>query len=202
MSDLASILGDEFKEGMTVEELKAAIEKKDLVDSTTLPKSVSKDIFDKTASELAQIKKERDTLKQQGLTEVEKATLEAEQFKTLLKAREQQLNKLSVEKIFTSNGITEADYKDMLDDVVTDDLDKSVNLATKMMNMLKKQQATIEAKVKADMMKSTPRTSDASGTANGEDIDKLIQEASASGNMAMVSALIRKKAEVTRTPKL
>ena len=58
MADLKTLLGDQFKEGMTIEEITAALADKTFVDPSTLPKSVTKDIFDKTASELAKAKKD------------------------------------------------------------------------------------------------------------------------------------------------
>ena len=56
--DIKTLLGDTYKEGMTIDEINAALADKNFVDPTTLPKSVTKDVFDKTASELAKVKKE------------------------------------------------------------------------------------------------------------------------------------------------
>ena len=55
--DLKALLGDKYKEGMTVEEIQEALADLNLVDPATLPKSVDKDTFDKTASELTKAKK-------------------------------------------------------------------------------------------------------------------------------------------------
>jgi hypothetical protein len=56
--DLKELLGDKYKDGMTVEEIQAALADLNLVDPATLPKSVDKTTFDKTASELAQTKRD------------------------------------------------------------------------------------------------------------------------------------------------
>jgi len=56
--DLKALLGDKYKDGMTVEEIQAALADLNLVDPATLPKSVDKNTFDKTASELAQTKRD------------------------------------------------------------------------------------------------------------------------------------------------
>ena len=72
MADIQSLLGDEYREGMTVEEINAVLANRQFVDPTTLPKSVEKSIFDKTASELAKVKKELGELKNSNLTGEEK----------------------------------------------------------------------------------------------------------------------------------
>ena len=72
MADIQSLLGDEYREGMTIEEINAVLANRQFVDPTTLPKSVEKSIFDKTASELAKVKKELGELKNSNLTGEEK----------------------------------------------------------------------------------------------------------------------------------
>ena len=57
MASLKELLGDAYKEGMTIEEIEAALVDKDLVDRSTLGEVVSKKTFDKTAFELAWLKK-------------------------------------------------------------------------------------------------------------------------------------------------
>ena len=49
---LKDLVGDGYKEGMTLEEVAAAIKDRSLVDPSTLPPSVSKETFEKTAQEL------------------------------------------------------------------------------------------------------------------------------------------------------
>ena len=55
--NLKELLGDAYREDMTLEEVEQALEGINLVDPAKLPKSVSKEVFDKTASELARVKK-------------------------------------------------------------------------------------------------------------------------------------------------
>ena len=54
--DLKTLLGDAYKENMTLDEINEALEGMNLVDPSTLPKSVSKEVFDKTASSLRRLK--------------------------------------------------------------------------------------------------------------------------------------------------
>ena len=72
MADIQTLLGEDYREGMTVEEINAVLANRQLVDPTTLPKSVEKTVFDKTASELAKVKKELAELKNSNMTDDEK----------------------------------------------------------------------------------------------------------------------------------
>ena len=76
MADLKTLLGDAYKEGMTVDEINKALADKDLVDRSTLPKTVLKETFDKTASELAELKKKFKTLEESSMTAEEKSKKE------------------------------------------------------------------------------------------------------------------------------
>lgn len=79
--ELKTLLGDAWKDGMTIEEVNAALKDKELVDKASLPKSVSKDLFDKTSSELAALKKQ---LKERMTAEeAEKAEKEAREAQVL-----------------------------------------------------------------------------------------------------------------------
>ena len=72
MADIQTLLGDDYREGMTIEEINDILANKQFVDPTTLPKSVEKSIFDKTASELSKVKKELAELKASTMSDDEK----------------------------------------------------------------------------------------------------------------------------------
>lgn len=57
MADLKTLLGESYKEGMTINEVNAALATKELID-TSVEKFVKKSVFDTTASELAKVKKD------------------------------------------------------------------------------------------------------------------------------------------------
>jgi Fe-S cluster biosynthesis and repair protein YggX len=86
MADLKGILGDAYKDGMTVEEISAALEKVDLHAGY-----IKKETFDKTASEAADWKKKHNAL----LSEEERK--EAERLENQKKI-EEELNALRKEK--------------------------------------------------------------------------------------------------------
>lgn len=55
--DLKELLGEDFKDGMTVEEIEAAIAQKSFIPSSQLNGKVDKKLFDKLSSELPDAKK-------------------------------------------------------------------------------------------------------------------------------------------------
>jgi len=119
--DLKTLLGDAYKEGMTIDEINAALADKNFVDPATLPKSVAKDVFDKTASELAKVKKELKDLQESTMTADEKLKAELEKATTAQLTYKKELSKLRAKEIFVSAGLTEADYSSILDAVVSED---------------------------------------------------------------------------------
>lgn len=64
-------------------------------------------------------------------------------------------NKLAVEKILVSAGLTEEDYKDLIDGIVSDDAEKSKTMATSLTSMLTKQKDSAIQKTKEELMDST-----------------------------------------------
>jgi len=62
---------------MTLDEINEALGRCEFwVDPSTLPKTVNKDVFDKTASELAKVKKQLKELQEKSMTEDEKLQAE------------------------------------------------------------------------------------------------------------------------------
>lgn len=97
---LQELLGDAFKEGITTEEITAALTGKTLVDPAT--GYVKKSVFDTTASDLAALKKQ---LKEKQTDEEKQAELlnqQKEQFEAL--KRENAINKY--EKLYLGKGFT------------------------------------------------------------------------------------------------
>ena len=93
MADLRALLGDKYKEGMTIDELMALEVEEPKVDTS---KYVSKELFDKAASETANYKKQL----RANMSEAEqKALADAEK----LKALEDELTQLRTEKTIVEN---------------------------------------------------------------------------------------------------
>ena len=157
MADIRSLLGDEYREGMTVEEINAVLANREFVDPTTLPKTVEKHIFDKTASELSKVKKELGELKNNSMTGEEKVNAAI----AAANARESEfiakLNRLEVERLFVADGLTEADYADVIEDIVSEDSEKTMKLAKSLLTVVKNQKSAAEKALRAELLKKTPK---------------------------------------------
>jgi len=167
--DIKDLLGDAFRDDMTIEEINAALADKTFVDPNTLPKSVSKEIFDKKASELAKVTKELNELKNSTLTEGDKVKKALEDAETARIEFLKKSTKLDVEKVFVEGGLKSEDYKDIIDDIVSENTEASVALAKNFMTIISSQKTAIEKAVKADLLKGSPKPPAGTG---GEEITK------------------------------
>jgi DNA-binding transcriptional MerR regulator len=192
--DIKTLLGEAYKDGMTIEEINAALADKEFVDPTTLPKSVSKEVFDKTASELAKVKKELKTLRESSMTDAEKLQAELDKARESQITYSKELSKLRAKEIFVTAGLTETDYAPILDVVVSEDEETTKTRAKSMVDLIAAQKAATEKAIKAELLKGTPKPKPGEGGSSDGDFDKKIEEARENGDMATVAALIRQQA--------
>ena len=155
--ELRELLGNDYRDGMTVEEIAAALSSKTFVDAATLPPSVSKETFDQTASELAKLKRENTELKNAGLSDAEKlqkalADAEAERKSYTLKS-----NRLEAEKIFAEAGISEKEYSSFVDTIVGEDSAASVSAAKAIAKMVSAQREAAGAAKQKEILDKTPK---------------------------------------------
>jgi len=155
--NLKELLGDAYREDMTLEEVERALEGINLVDPDKLPKSVSKEVFDKTASELARVKKELRELQEKNMTAEEKLKLELEKAAESQAQYKRELAKLRATEIFVTAGLTEDDYKTLLDIVVSEDEEETKTRAKSMIDVIASQKKAVEKAVKAELLKGTPK---------------------------------------------
>lgn len=80
-------------------------------------------------------------------------------------------NRLDVEKILVGAGLTEEDYKDLIDGFVSEDAEASKTLATNLANMLTKQKEAAVQKTKEELMDGT-RTPGSGGNGGSSGDDK------------------------------
>lgn len=173
--DIKTLLGDAYKDGMTLDEINAALADKNFVDRTTLPKSVTKDVFDKTASELAKVKKELKDLQETSMTADEKLKAEMDKATNAQLTYAKELSKLRAKEIFVSAGLTESDYGSILDVVVSEDEETTKTRAKSMIDLISAQKAAVEKAVKAELLKSTPKppAGGGGGAITKEQFDKM-----------------------------
>lgn len=155
--NLKELLGDAYREDMTLEEVERALEGINLVDPAKLPKSVSKEVFDKTASELARVKKELRELQEKNMTAEEKLKLELEKAAEAQAQYKRELAKLRATEIFIAAGLTEDDYKTLLDIVVSEDEEETKARAKSMVDVIASQKKAVEKAVRAELLKGTPK---------------------------------------------
>ncbi len=191
---LKELLGDDYREDMTLEEVDKLLEGRKFVDPETLPKSVSKEVFDKTASELAQYKRELKKLREQNLTAEEKLKLELENAKKVQSEYIKELHKLRAKEIFIAGGLEEEEYTPILDMVVSEDEETTIGKATQVMELIKTRNELTEKKVKMELLKDTPKPP-AGDAGNPNTLDKAIEDARKRGDQVQLASLIRQQQE-------
>ena len=144
---LKELMGDSFKEDLTAEEISTFFENSVAKSGKYVPLDKYTSL-EKKAKTIESLQKELDTYKSAQLTEQEKLQQALETMQNSNKDLQKRLCKKSVEKVLTEGGLTEEDYKDIIDSLVLEDEDKSTQLAQ---NLVKTFNARIEAEVKAKM---------------------------------------------------
>lgn len=102
--------------------------------------------------------------------------LQQEEFK----ATKMQLNRMTAENVFTKAGFKETDYKDILDKIVSDDLQATTGLAQTICNTLVNQKNEVEKSLKDKITKSTPKPDAGDGSTSktdAENYQKLLEDA-------------------------
>lgn len=185
---LKTLLGDNFREDMTIDEINEALKGLKLV-----PNGIPKEQFDKKVSELNQKAKEWESkYKEQEkkyMTDeqiVQQKQQEIEQMKSQL-AKE--LAKLRAKELFTAAGLTEADYCDLLDVVVSDDEEETKNNASKIIALLNHQKESAAKAKEQELLANTPKPP--AGSAATVTYSKQIQEALDAEDFTTAAALIR-----------
>lgn len=110
-------------------------------------------------------------LQEAGLTDEEKIQKALKDAATAEKDFKKKSNRLDVEKILVGAGLTEDDYKDLIDGLVSDDADASKALATNLASMLTKQKEAAIQKTKEELMDDTKGAGGGAGGAGGDDDD-------------------------------
>lgn len=174
-------------EGMSPEEKLAAIEALDIPEPDYTG-YVRKEVFDKTASDLAEMKRKHTALlSEEDKKKEEEAAKFAEMEKELAELRKGKI--VSEHKAaFIAIGYDESLAAESAEALVDGDAEK----------LFANQKAFMEAHdkvLKADLLKATPAPP--SGSAGGVDFGKAIAEANARGDMATAAALIREQQERT-----
>lgn len=190
MPSLKDLLGTAYKDGMTVDEMDAVLTPKNLVDPST-QHVVPKDTFDKTSSELADLKKKLKTLETTTLTSEEKMAQALKDAQDTKSQYMKELSKVRATEVLIKAGLTEKDYSSFLDGIVSEDAVVSTTLATALAGMVTSQREAAEQKVRNELMSGTPKPQQ--GNPNSVQFDAQLKAARESGDMAAMAAILRQQ---------
>lgn len=145
------------------EELKSSSEKVDAINKLLAENTIPKDKFNELNGKLksaedkvSSITTEYEEYKRSKMTDEEKKNAEKEEMATKLHQYQMDLNRLEVEKIFESNGLSEEDYKAILPNIIGNDRESSIASANAFVTILKNNTERVTQATKQDLLKQTP----------------------------------------------
>jgi hypothetical protein len=170
MADLKTLLGESYKEGMTVDEINTALSQLDLID-TAKEKVVKKDVFDKTASELAA----KNKLLKDKMTEDEQRAERDKEIAEQLKASAETVKRLTLEKTLSKSGFDDKQIANFADAFVKGDTEELGKVMTTLITDLTKK---VKDETTAELLKTHTHTppagnGDSSGAMTKEQFDKM-----------------------------
>lgn len=140
-----------------------------------LAEAKKKNVDPKVLKKLQEDSAAYEKLKEAGLTDEEKIQKALQDAKDAEANYKRQSSRLDVEKILVAAGLTEDDYKDLIDGLVSEDAEASKTLATNLASMLAKQKEAAVQKTKEELMDGTKGAGGAGG-AGGNDGEKTDAE--------------------------
>ena len=153
--ELVKILGNE--------ELKSNEEKVDAINKLIAESTIPKDKFNDTSAKLKEAEEKLTSMsndfeefKKSKMTDEEKKNAERESMQNQLLKYQMDLNRLEVEKIFESNGLTQEDYKDIEANIIGKDRETSIASANAFVNILKAKSEKVAQATKEELLKQTP----------------------------------------------
>ena len=176
MADLRSLLGDDYKEGMTLEDIEKALEAKELVEKSAMDGLVPKTLLDKASSEAADYKKRwkaTQTAQKQAAIE-DKGRTETLETQVAELKRENQLTKFQGE--YLGMGYKQEDAAKIATAMVDGDTETVFALT-------KQHQDGIRKAVEADLMKNMGTPPAGQGDNGGIDYIKHQQTALDNGDI-------------------
>lgn len=152
--DLKTLLGESYREDMTHEEINTAIADKNLFEAA---KAVDKTVFDRTASELAKANRELKEIKSSSLTAEQKLQQAIDEANSTKSQFAREMVKLKAKEVFVTAGLTEADYGQILDGILSDSEDDTLVRAKSIVGLITAQKSATEKNVRAELLKGTPK---------------------------------------------
>lgn len=192
--ELVKILGNE--------ELKSDEERVNAINKLLAESTIPKDKFNETSSKLkeaedkiASITSDFEEFKKSKMTDEEKKNAEKESMQNQLLKYQLDLNRLEVEKIFESNGLSQEDYKDIEANIIGKDRETSIASANAFVNILKANSEKVAQKTKQDLLKDTPAP--VGGTGGTQTVSNL-EELQNAYSVALKNKDVFKQAKLLR----
>lgn len=141
------------------------------INGADLTEAKKKNVDPKVLKKLQEDSAAYEKLREAGLTDEEKIQKALQDAKDAEANYKRQSSRLDVEKILVAAGLTEEDYKDLIDGLVSEDAEASKTLATNLASMLAKQKEAAVQKTKEELMDGTKGAGGAGGAggSGGED---------------------------------
>lgn len=152
--ELKDLLGDSYKEDMSVEEIATALKGVKVVDKAQ---------FDNLSSEIADLKRQKKALETQGLSELEQYKQLTQDQEMNLVVANQKLAKISARNAFLESGIVESQFKPFLDLINTESEADAIKQAKSIASTLTTQKLEIEREVKKQVLQDTPKPDEVAG---------------------------------------
>ena len=196
--ELVKILGNE--------ELKSNEEKVDAINKLLAESTIPKDKFNDTSAKLKEAEEKLTSMtndfeefKKSKMTDEEKKNAERESMQNQLLKYQLDLNRLEVEKIFESNGLSQEDYKDIEANIIGKDRETSIASANAFVNILKANSEKVAQATKLELLKDTPTpiggTSGAKPVSNMDALQSAYSEALRNKDSVAQAKLLREMQE-------
>lgn len=141
------------------------------INGTDITAAKKNNIDPKELKRLQGIEVEYKKLQDADLTDAEKIQKALKDAADSKKDYEKKVNKLDAEKILVAAGLTEEDYKDLIDGIVSEDAETTKTMATNFANLIKSQKDSAIKKTREELMDGT-NTPGGSGGGSGNPDEK------------------------------
>lgn len=139
------------------------------INGTDITAAKKNNIDPKELKRLQGIEVEYKKLQDADLTDAEKIQKALKDAADSKKDYEKKVNKLDAEKILVAAGLTEEDYKDLIDGIVSEDSEATKTMATNFANLIKSQKDSAIKKTREELMDGTNTRGGGSGGDEGEE---------------------------------
>ena len=150
MDFLKEKLGDKYDEFMElIGDTKLKIDD----GSIQIPKSR----FDEVNERMKKAEKELENIKREKMTDEEKLEKLMDEANEMKAKYAREMAKLKASEVFVKAGLTEEEYSDLVENLATEDEEKTIKMAEMMVNVLNSKKEATEKQVKEQLLKDTPK---------------------------------------------